>query len=88
LNIEEKYNRTCIVCKKRSSKYGFIRFVKSKKYVLLDLKMVLDGRGAYICKNNTCVLQTVAKKRLCYSLKVNINDINWDELLLDVNSVI
>ena len=88
MNFQEKYYRTCIVCKKKSSKYDFIRFVKSKKYVLLDLKMVLDGRGAYICKTNTCVLQSVAKKRLCYALKVNINGINWDELLLDVNSVI
>ena len=88
MSIQEIYNRTCIVCKIKSSKYDFIRLIKSKKYVLLDLKMVLAGRGAYICKTKTCVLQSVTRKRLCYALKVNINDINWNQLLLDVNSVI
>ncbi len=50
--------------------------------------MVMSGRGAYICKTETCVLASVTKKRLCYSLKISIEHVEWDKILLDVNSVI
>ena len=76
------------MCKNKSNKYCLIRFVRLNESIDLDLKMILPGRGAYICKTSKCVLQSVTKKRLCYALKVNINNINWDKLLLDLNSVI
>lgn len=87
MNDLEKCNRTCIVCKIKSNKTKFVRFVRLKECITLDLKMILAGRGAYICKTRKCFLQSIAKKRLCYALKVNINNINWDKLLFDVNSV-
>ncbi len=48
----------------------------------------MQGRGAYVCKENKCYLQNVIKKKLCYALKISINDINWNKLLLEVNNVI
>ncbi|MBN19023.1 MAG: nucleic acid-binding protein [Chloroflexi bacterium] len=83
-----KYNRSCIVCRVKTNKYTLIRFVRQNESILLDLNMDMQGRGAYVCKENKCYLQNVIKKKLCYALKISINDINWNKLLLEVNNVI
>lgn len=55
--------RQCLGCREMKTKLELIRVVKSPEGVVeLDLKGKLPGRGAYLCKEETC-LKKVQKSR-------------------------
>ena len=56
--------RMCMVCRERKEKHDLIRIVRQKNGCLqIDFSGHLEGRGAYVCKDNSCNLQ--AQKRRC-----------------------
>ena len=65
--------RTCIVCRKKSDKSNFIKIVRNKNgEILIEKEKKLDGRGAYICKNENCLKTCRKSKALNRVFKVAI----------------
>ncbi len=73
--------RTCIVCRKKSQKENFIKIVKNKaNEVLIEKQQKLDGRGAYICRNEECVTKAIKSKALNRAFKTEIPESIYEEL--------
>ncbi|MFM1514378.1 YlxR family protein [Helcococcus ovis] len=73
--------RKCIVCKEQKSKKDLIRIVKDKEgNINIDYSGKLNGRGAYICKNKSCLNTAISKKLLNRHLKTNVDDKIYKEL--------
>lgn len=67
--------RMCVACREMKSKNELIRVVKlpdSDDYVL-DKSGKLNGRGAYICNNESCIDMVVKKKLINRSFKSNVS---------------
>ena len=57
--------RTCISCRKKGDKSLFIKVVLNKNGdIAIERDSKLDGRGAYICKDEKCLLACKSKKAL------------------------
>ena len=71
--LNNKPERSCIVCKTKGDKSLFYKFVMNKAgEIQIEGDNKLPGRGAYVCKDNDC-LQTCIKKRLLNrAFKTNI----------------
>lgn len=81
MNKDKKPQRMCIACREMKDKSELIRFVKSA-----DAKIVLDctgkaqGRGAYVCNNNDCVLKCIKSKALNRAFATNIDASVYEKL--------
>lgn len=76
-----KETRSCIACRKKDNKKNLIRIVNSKKDgIKIDLGQNLEGRGAYICKDEKCFNIIVKSKGLSRALKTNISEEKYNEL--------
>lgn len=65
--------RTCLGCRKKKNKTDLIRVVKaSDGTVRVDEAMKLDGRGAYICRDEKCLSRSLKSKALSRALKTEI----------------
>lgn len=68
-----KPERTCIACRKKGDKSLFFKIVLSKNgEIAIEKDKKLNGRGAYICKNEECVAKCVKNKALNRVFKTNI----------------
>lgn len=73
--------RKCIVCKEQKTKEDLIRIVKDKEgNISIDHSGKLNGRGAYICTNQSCLNAAISKKLLNRHLKTNVDDQIYREL--------
>ena len=73
--------RTCIVCRKKGPKENFIKIVKNKNgEVSIEKQKKLDGRGAYICKNEKCFADAKKKRALNRVFKMQISDEIYEEI--------
>lgn len=62
--------RSCIACRREGEKQTFLRFVLAPDGVVTpDLEEKLPGRGAYVCKSRSCLLEAVAKRQFGRSFK-------------------
>ncbi len=67
--------RKCIGCQGRFPKPMLVRVLRTPDgEVLLDLTGKKSGRGAYICKNSSCLKKARKAKRLESALECNIPD--------------
>lgn len=67
--------RMCVVCRQMFDKTDLIRVVKTPTgEILIDKSGRLNGRGAYICKNEGCINN--AKKRKSFERAFEINAID------------
>ncbi len=65
--------RTCIVCRKKGDKSNFLKIVKNKSgEILVEQSEKLEGRGAYICKNESCLNSLKKTKALSRVFKTTI----------------
>ena len=55
--------RTCLGCDKRFPKNQLLKFVLQEGIVLLDSKRTEQGRSAYCCNNENCLLVFRRHKR-------------------------
>lgn len=77
----KKPERTCIVCNNKGEKRDFIRIVKNKQMeVAIDLTGKASGRGAYICKEITCLEKLIKTKRLEKIFEMKIQDELYENL--------
>jgi len=73
--------RKCIVCGNLYDKNDLLRVVKNKDLgVVIDETGKLNGRGAYICKNNECLKEVKKNNKLNRVFKQKIEDKLYEEL--------
>lgn len=73
--------RTCMGCNTKTQKENLIRLIKDKDNKLaVDEKKNKDGRGAYVCNSEVCVKRLLGNKRLQRSLKVKVEQANYEEI--------
>lgn len=69
--------RTCISCRSKRAKNDLIRLsLKENGELVRDTQGKMLGRGAYVCKNRSCLEQLTKNKHLCRQFrrdKVRIN---------------
>ena len=74
--------RTCIVCRKKSTKFDFIKVIFNKNNeIFLQNGKNIDGSGAYICKNQDCINKCIKTKALNRAFKFPIPQEFYEELL-------
>ena len=67
--------RTCMGCNQKKDKKDLIRIVKNKENEInVDKTGKLQGRGAYICKDEKCLEKAKKTKRLDRVLEMKIPD--------------
>lgn len=73
--------RKCIVCGKLSDKKDLLRIVKNKEEgILIDESGKVNGRGAYVCKNEDCIKGLRRTNKLNQAFKMKIEDDIYEEL--------
>lgn len=74
--------RMCIICRQSKPKKELIRIVKNKQNIIsVDETYKLQGRGAYICKDITCIDKLQKQNRLVAVFETkNIDNSIYDEL--------
>ena len=88
--------RMCIGCREMKPKKELVRVVKTKikpetedgevaYEVSLDLVGKKNGRGAYLCKNATCLKKARKSKRIDLALECKIPDEVYDRLEEDLS---
>lgn len=73
--------RMCISCKEMKNKSELIRIVKNNDEILIDKSGKLDGRGAYICKCESCIKKAEKTKALSRAFKMQIDNEIYSKLL-------
>jgi predicted RNA-binding protein YlxR (DUF448 family) len=70
-NHKERLRR-CIGCRNSSRKESMIRFVKDENgQVVPDYSMSMEGRGAYVCRNEECIKNAFNRNAFCRTLHCN-----------------
>lgn len=65
--------RTCIACRQKRPKWEMVRIVRTPEGNLeIDSRGKKAGRGAYLCKQQSCWEAGLMKKRLEHALKAEI----------------
>ena len=73
--------RQCVGCSERMAKSELIRVVRTPEgEIVLDLTGKRSGRGAYICKNASCLKKARKARRLESSLECGIPDEIFDRM--------
>lgn len=65
--------RTCVACRSSDEKSGFIRVVKtSDGEIMIDPTGKIPGRGAYLCRNSSCVAAAAKKRMIDRALRASV----------------
>ena len=73
--------RTCAGCGKKMEKGRLIRIVRTKDgSVAVDSESVHNGRGAYICRNRSCLDRAYKRKSLQRTLRAAVPAEVFEEL--------
>ncbi|MDV3426049.1 MAG: YlxR family protein [Bacillota bacterium] len=75
MKVRKIPQRMCSGCLEKKDKKDLIRVVKNKEgQISIDLTGKKPGRGAYICRNLTCLEKAIKAKKLDRSLEVKIDE--------------
>lgn len=67
--------RKCLGCMSSFPKKDLVRVLKTPEgAVVIDLSGKKSGRGAYICKNSSCLKKALKAKRIQSNLEIDIPD--------------
>lgn len=79
--IKKVPQRKCLGCMQSFPKKELIRVVRTPEgEVCVDLTGKKSGRGAYICKSESCLKKAIKAKRLQTNLEVTISEELTSEL--------
>lgn len=68
---KHKPQRTCIVCRETQDKRALIRVVRTPEgQIIIDPTGKANGRGAYLCHQQSCWQKGLQKKLLANALKI------------------
>jgi len=74
--------RTCVACREVKTKEELVRLVRSAdKTVEVDTENRKTGRGAYLCKKQTCWESGYNGGKLEYALRTTLTEANRQELI-------
>ncbi len=74
--------RTCIGCRQVKDKRELVRLVHThKETVEIDLTGKKQGRGVYLCPDESCWSRSLKKGRLEHAARVKLGDDNRQSLL-------
>ncbi len=66
--------RTCVACKRTEAKRGLVRIVRTPEgRVVIDERGKMNGRGAYLCRTQSCWAIALKRGALERGLKLQIN---------------
>lgn len=73
--------RTCVVCRTQRDKQELLRIVKSPEgEIKVDPSGRANGRGAYVCRQDSCVAGIENNKILQWAFKIDASTIDKDKL--------
>lgn len=79
--MASKPERTCIACRTKGPKENFFKIVKNRNGAfMIERDVRLDGRGAYICKNDECIEKCKKTKALNRAFKTVVPAEIYEEL--------
>lgn len=79
--------RMCTGCMEMKPKKELIRVVKNPEgEVSVDLTGKKSGRGAYVCKDSTCLEKAFKAKRLSRNLDVAIDEVIYNRLREEIEN--
>ena len=73
--MDNKFERRCIGCRQVKLKQEMLKISRINNEYLIDESYKLNGRSAYICKNNECISKAIEKKLLNRAFKTNLDEI-------------
>lgn len=73
--VKKTPERKCMGCMQTFPKKDLVRIVRTPEgNVEMDLTGKKSGRGAYICRSETCLKKAIKSKRIQANLEVEINE--------------
>ena len=79
--------RTCIGCNNAKPKKELIRIVKSSDgEVSIDFTGKKNGRGAYVCRDISCLEMAIKTKRLSRAFEMPIENEVYAKLNVEIES--
>lgn len=75
--------RTCIACRVSKPKKELIRVVKFNDEIKLDKTGKLNGRGAYVCNDEVCIVKLKKQKLLNRAFSCQIDEEVYDKIMED-----
>lgn len=73
--------RMCVICRERKNKSDLIRIVRNNQNeVKIDKNGKEQGRGAYICKDRSCLEKLKKSNILANMLEITIPEIIYQDL--------
>ena len=67
--------RMCVACREMRAKKDLMRIVKTAEQTLsLDLTGKLNGRGAYLCRSENCLLRAVKTRAFERALEAPLHE--------------
>lgn len=80
--------RKCCSCGQKKPKAELVRVVRTPEgEIKLDKTGRLNGRGAYLCRDLTCLRRARKGDRLGYSLGAKVEDAVYDRLAAELESL-
>ena len=73
--------RTCVCCRNKFDKEQLLRVVKFNGEFSLDQSGRADGRGAYVCGENACLLKFKRQRSLDRVFKERVPDVVYDAVI-------
>ena len=73
--------RTCIACKTVKPKKELIRVVKSGDSISLDKTGKANGRGAYVCNDESCIKKLKKTKALSRAFSCEVSESIYDRIV-------
>lgn len=65
--------RKCVGCNEMKPKQELVRIIKNAEdEIIVDVTGRANGRGAYVCRNSTCLAQAIKNRGLERSLKTKL----------------
>ena len=71
----------CVICRNMKPKKELVRIVKNKNdEIFVDKTFKANGRGAYVCNDEQCILKCIKQKTLNKVFKIVVDDSKYETL--------
>jgi len=79
--------RTCVICGRKTSKAELLRIVATpQRMVEVDPDGKLPGRGAYVCRDESCERGSLSRRRVEYALRIGFKGEDWNRLMASLEA--
>lgn len=89
MNIKKQPQRTCLGCGQQRDKKAMIRIVRSPEgQYMMDESGRKNGRGAYVCRDISCLQTAIRKKALSRSFREQIPEAVYEQLTEEMEKLV